>query len=277
MAVFVLTAAQERDFRVEKRLLADQVEFTLASFRPKLESIRKGQGVPGGNTMSAYALVTLEAGGHKPDETTAGLVEYLFLRQREDGAWPGVADRPPSEGSAFTGTAFAIRSLKAYGVAAASEDRPKQQERVNQAIARGRDWLLKNTHKHTEDMVFRLRGLHYAVAEPAVIDAARADLLKAQREDGGWSQLPDLSSDAYATGSALVALRESGLPADHAALQKGVKFLRDTQKADGSWLVETRSRPVQVFFDNGDPHGKSQFISFAATGWATLALLMCMT
>jgi hypothetical protein len=28
-----------------------------------------------------------------------------------------------------------------------------------------------------------------------------------------------------------------------------------------------------VFFDNGDPHGKSQFISFAATGWAVLALL----
>jgi N-acyl-D-amino-acid deacylase len=37
--------------------------------------------------------------------------------------------------------------------------------------------------------------------------------------------------------------------------------------------VQTRSRPVQVFFDNGDPGGKSQFISFLATGWATLALL----
>jgi hypothetical protein len=30
---------------------------------------------------------------------------------------------------------------------------------------------------------------------------------------------------------------------------------------------------LQPFFDNGDPGGKSQFISFAATGWATLALL----
>jgi hypothetical protein len=30
---------------------------------------------------------------------------------------------------------------------------------------------------------------------------------------------------------------------------------------------------LQLFFDNGDPGGKSQFISFAATGWAVLALL----
>jgi N-acyl-D-amino-acid deacylase len=29
---------------------------------------------------------------------------------------------------------------------------------------------------------------------------------------------------------------------------------------------------VQVFFDNGDPHGKHQFISVAATCWAVAAL-----
>jgi N-acyl-D-amino-acid deacylase len=45
-----------------------------------------------------------------------------------------------------------------------------------------------------------------------------------------------------------------------------------TQHDDGSWLVETRSKPVQVYFDNGDPHGKSQFISVAATSWAVAAL-----
>jgi N-acyl-D-amino-acid deacylase len=52
-----------------------------------------------------------------------------------------------------------------------------------------------------------------------------------------------------------------------------VDYLLRTQCDDGSWLVETRSKPIQVFFDNGDPGGNSQFISFAATGWAVLALL----
>ena len=43
--------------------------------------------------------------------------------------------------------------------------------------------------------------------------------------------------------------------------------------AESLGIHQTGSRPVQVFFDNGDPGGKSQFISFLATGWATLALL----
>jgi hypothetical protein len=35
-------------------------------------------------------------------------------------------------------------------------------------------------------------------------------LLSEQRPDGGWAQLPALSSDAYATGQALVALHSAG-------------------------------------------------------------------
>jgi N-acyl-D-amino-acid deacylase len=85
--------------------------------------------------------------------------------------------------------------------------------------------------------------------------------------------LPDLDGDAYATGTVLLALRGAGVATTDPAFQKGVNYLVKTQKPDGSWLVETRSKPVQIFFDNGDPGGKSQFISFAATGWATLALL----
>jgi N-acyl-D-amino-acid deacylase len=57
-----------------------------------------------------------------------------------------------------------------------------------------------------------------------------------------------------------------------AALAKAVAFLLKSQLDDGSWHVKTRAKPVQVFFDNGDPHGKDQFISIAATGWATAAL-----
>jgi N-acyl-D-amino-acid deacylase len=124
-----------------------------------------------------------------------------------------------------------------------------------------------------EDKVFRLRGLVYAAAEADEVASARELLLKEQRPEGSWSQLPDLKGDAYATGSALVALRVAGLPADDAAYRKGVKYLLGTQKEDGAWIVETRSRPIQIFFDNGDPGGKSQFISFVATNWAVLALL----
>src|SRR5262249_9628791 len=71
MSILTMTAAQKRGFTVAPAKLRRQVDFTLDTFRPKIEQIRKGQGIPGGNTMAAYALFTLEAAGHPPDETTA--------------------------------------------------------------------------------------------------------------------------------------------------------------------------------------------------------------
>ncbi len=103
--------------------------------------------------------------------------------------------------------------------------------------------------------------------------AAQA-LLTLQQSDGGWTQLPSLSSDAYATGQALVALHESGaLPVSSPAYQRGVRFLLNSQLEDGSWYVHSRALPVQPYFDSGFPHGHDQFISAAATNWAVMALI----
>ena len=46
-----------------------------------------------------------------------------------------------------------------------------------------------------------------------------------------------------------------------------------TQAADGSWHVKSRSIWLQPYFESGFPHGKFQFISFAGTCWATMALM----
>ncbi len=99
-------------------------------------------------------------------------------------------------------------------------------------------------------------------------------LLSEQRADGGWSQIPTLASDAYATGEALVALRESGAlkPMDP-GYQRGVEFLMSTQLEDGSWYVQTRAVPLQPYFESGFPHGEDQWISMAATNWAAMALV----
>jgi N-acyl-D-amino-acid deacylase len=273
LTIAAFASAQKRGFKVEPEKLKHQIEFTLKTFRPTLERVRKGESVPGGNTMTAYALFALEAGGHASDDTTAALVEYLLVRQRKDGAWPPLANRPPSEGSTFTNNALALAALKAYRPAGDAKDAEELNKRIDAAFEKGRDWLLKNKPAHTEDKTSRLRGLVNAGAEQKEIDAARDLLLAEQREDGSWAQLPERAGDAYATGAVLMALRRAGVKPDHEAYQKGVKYLLATQREDGAWIVETRSRPVQVFFDNGDPGGKSQFISFAATGWAVLALL----
>ena len=81
-------------------------------------------------------------------------------------------------------------------------------------------------------------------------------------------------SDAYATGLSLFALVESAsIGPEDAAYVNGRDFLLRHAKQDGSWHVESRSFKFQPYFESGFPHGDDQWISAAATGWATLALL----
>jgi hypothetical protein len=123
-------------------------------------------------------------------------------------------------------------------------------------------------------MAWRLRGLVWGGAGKDTILKARADLLAVQHADGGWSDLPSMESGAYTTGLAMIALESSGLPVSGVAYQRGVKYLLGTQLADGSWHVRTRSAGFQPYFDNGFPHGVDQWISSAATSFATMALTL---
>jgi N-acyl-D-amino-acid deacylase len=273
MSLKSLSSARRRGFKVDKARIRQQLEFTLAHFSKKKDKVAKGEAVEGASTMAVYALSALDAADYPADETTAALVRYLLVKQKSDGSWPALAQRPPAEGSLFTNTALAMHVLRRYGPARNAKGADDLRAKVARALARGKEWLLDNEPENMEDTIFRLRGLVYAGADKKAIAAARAQLLKEQRKDGSWAQLPDLDGDAYATGAALMALRQAGLAATDAAYRKAVKFLLATQKEDGSWIVKTRTRPLQTFFDNGDPGGKSQFISFASTNWAVLALL----
>ena len=94
-----------------------------------------------------------------------------------------------------------------------------------------------------------------------------------QRADGGWAQLPMLASDAYTTGQALVALGQAGaMAASDLAYKRGIEFLLNTQREDGSWYVKSRAIPLQPYFESGFPYGPYKWISAAATNWAAMAL-----
>lgn len=274
MAAFSLTAAREKGFAIDADLLKRQVPFSLRTFRNK-EAIAQGRGVGGDSTGVVYVLHMLASVKYPADATTDALVKYLVVKQRKDGAWPiaPFGQRPPTMGSLFTNTGLAMFALKHYAQPRDREDSKDLQQSTDTAIAKGRDWLLANKPESTEDKVFHLHGLVDAGVDTKVIEDAKTRLLEEQRSDGSWAQLSKMSGDAYATATVLVALRKAGLNVKHAAYQKGIAYLINTQTEDGAWIVETRSRPLQRFFDNGDPGGKSQFISFAATNWAVLALL----
>jgi squalene cyclase len=270
VSLVALEIARSRGLAIDEDTFQAAVALTLADLESAREPYRKGRGQPGGVTRAAYALWTLEAGGHPADETTAAVAEYLLKADRDRDHWTTSSRRPPIEASLFTTTALAIRGLTYYGSKG-------QTDAAKDRVRRARAWLTKGKPADTEDRVFRLWGLKYADATPGELEAAAKDLLAAQRDDGGWAQADKLASDAYATGSAMVALHQAGgLKTDHASYRRGAAFLLRTQKDDGTWFVASRSHPFQPYFESGFPYGKDQFIAVAASGWAAAALALAL-
>jgi len=164
-----------------------------------------------------------------------------------------------------------LRGLKVFGES-------EQRERIVQRTAQVREWLLKTPARETEDRVFRLRALQIADAPEDEIRSAAQELLRTQRADGGWAQLTNMESDAYATGAALVALNQAGgVATTDPAYRNGLRFLLAKQLDNGSWHVRTRSTPIQEYYESGYPHGEDQFISITAAGWATTALALALS
>jgi ankyrin repeat protein len=249
---------------LDEKIAASELRVLAEDMATTRDQALQGIVVPGGLfTTTGYILMSLAAGGHPADAATDALVRLLRRGQFPDGRWVSPV-RPPSEASVFTATAVSLRGIQLYGNSRSAADRA--------AIASATAWLRKAKPENTEDATFRLLGLSWAHAPAAERRAAVDALLASQKSDGGWAQLDYRASDAYATGQVLVALHEAGVSAQSPPYQRGVRYLLDTQLADGSWRVPTRTLPTQIYFESGFPHGVHQFISAAGTQWATQAL-----
>jgi N-acyl-D-amino-acid deacylase len=267
LPMLAVVTARQHHLPIEDKLLGEQAEFTRGSFDGKIADLKRGQGIGGRSMTVGYALWALALADEKADETTEAMVAYLLKNQRAEGHWTGQVSRPPLEDSYVTCTALAVQGMKRYATAA-------QRAGVETAIAKAKAWLESAPVKSQEDKTARLWGLHLLDAKSEQLQAAREAVLQSQRADGGWAQLDKMDSDAYATGQTLFLLQATGYNPAGPAYQRGVRFLLDTQRSDGSWLVVSRSRPIQPYysFDDEDPLGKNQFISVPATSWAVAAL-----
>jgi N-acyl-D-amino-acid deacylase len=248
------------------------LEIDEANFKRQYERAFEVHGALGGVRVDTvgYALWALDIGQHAPDDKTEAMVEYVLNYQKDLGTWRTTVDRPPAEASSFTTNYVALRGLNRYGVA-------KQREAIATRLTAVRQWLESATAADTEDQVFRLRLAHELKLPSEMVDRFVQRLLSEQDASGGWVQRRGMKPDAYATGLVLVALHEAGrLIHQHSAWLRGLDYLLRTQQPDGSWQVASRAMPLQEYFESGFPHGKDQFISAFATGWATEALLMSL-
>ena len=163
----------------------------------------------------------------------------------------------------FGGTARAIRALQAFPI-------PARAEETQSRVARAARWLASHRPTTTEDRTMQILGLLWAGQRP--LESRVHELAAFQRADGGWGQTDGLPSDAYATGEALVALREAGIGVSDPTYRRGVEFLLRTQGQDGTWHVASRAFKFQPYFESGFPHGGDQWISQQGTAYAAMAL-----
>jgi hypothetical protein len=268
--------ARGKEFPVDEQAANEEVERIVGFYQRRVARYdaalsghaTKDAGDPFGNftVHAGYWLWGVAAEQVKPTPELHTAMRYLAARQWPDGRWSFTdTARAPLQAGDITTTALAAYALRNYGFAG---------EEHSRSIDLARQWLTEAPVRTTDDKAYRLLGLHWTAASESLISGAAKQLLAAQQPSGAWSQQDNMPPDAYATGLALVALAITGQSESRGGdYLRGVAWLLDQQEPDGSWFVRTRAIPTNPYFESGFPHGKSQFISYAATCFATMALL----
>jgi Prenyltransferase and squalene oxidase repeat len=270
LPMMALKIARERGIPVNEELARQSASKAFSYFQSLDRAVQSTHVVDPAMDTGMHLLSGAQA-GLPPSLTTAVYARLIANYQHSDGSWTTLDDRPPQAHSRITATAVAARAVQLY-----LPERLREEKAAR--TARARQWLLSATPSNTEDRTFQLLGYRWVDVPPADRQRAATQLLAEQRTDGGWEQLPNLASDAYATGEALAALYQAGdIDVQEPAYQRGLRFLLNSQKADGSWLVRTRLIENQLvsppYFETGFPYKEHQVISCMGTSRAVIALM----
>jgi ankyrin repeat protein len=262
-----VTLAAARGARIDRTVASHPTKTTLDVWARNRENLLAGNcSVAGFLGNVTYGLFGLAEEGVAPGPETDAVTSCLSGLQKPDGSWEGGDTRPPLAGrNPFVYTALAVRGLTVYSP-------PGRRDDTASRIVRAREFLRRGVPADTQGDAFKLLGLLWTGESRREISAQVRRLIALQHADGGWSQLPTMRPDAYASGQALYALRVAGEVGSSDTYGRGVQYLLRTQLEDGTWYVRSRAIGFQPYFDAGFPHGRDQFISAAATAWAVIAL-----
>jgi hypothetical protein len=277
MPLWALGEAERQGYAIDKKFVAGTVESLLGS-KEKLMASRifpnpadppdprpQGRGLNMGLPFLAVAARSLPRLEEGQKQSLALIAEEIARKQRPDGSWEFFATlrRPPINESQATDAAWIIMALQ-------GESGPVAPESRRAALAKAIAWLDAATPSELhQEKVLRLLLAIRSEKPRDRLQPAIDELLALQRTDGGWSQtVPELKSDAFATGQTLYVLSLAGYTVERPEIGRGIDFLVATQKADGSWPMISRSTP------DGSPGSAKLLtpITSAASSWATLGL-----
>jgi squalene-hopene/tetraprenyl-beta-curcumene cyclase len=251
--------------------------------------------------LNAVILTSADAARNlrEPSAPTKKALARLWETQRADGRWDwlefGLEPWETTE-AAYHGATFA-----AFAVGTA----PGQHDAVATAgIERLRAYLSSNyqaQHLYNRTWALLASTRMQRVVTDAQRDALIDDLVRAQRDDGGWSleamgpwkwskTAPPVKSpgdldaslltqsDGYATGLAVYTLKQAGVAPGHVAIRKGIRWLETNQRAmpvpdvpGRGWHAHSLNYDREHGGEKGEPW-RRLFMSDTATAFAILAL-----
>jgi hypothetical protein len=277
MPLWALGEAARQGYAIDQKYLADTTESLLGSKDRLLASKifpnpadppdprPQGRGLNMGLPFLAVAAQSFPSLSEGQKHSLKLIAEEIVKKQQPDGSWEFFATlrRPPINESQTTDAAWIIMALE-------GETGPDAPESQREALSKAIAWLeaAKPSELHHDKVMKVLMGARSGRPRET-LQTTIDELLALQRVDGGWSQtVPELKSDAFATGQTLYVLSLAGYTAERPEIKRGIDFLVATQNPDGSWPMISRSTP------DGSP-GSSKLltpITCAASSWATLGL-----
>lgn len=265
--VWVLSEAKSAGYKIDEKFLTEVSGFmTAPDNRAKLfaapdDKRPEAQQLSGGAVHSLFALSALDKLTKDAEALKAKAVKHILERQDKDGGWatgrsqPIIDDKPSA--SALIALALASTKLEGDSAAAAKTAWTKSLKMLTEQKVDAAE-----LQYHVLKLWLQVKG------GDAAIKASVDRILAMQNKDGGWSQVKDAPSDAWATGQTLYVLSLAGQKPDDTAIQKARDFLVKSQLADGSWLMKSRPKgPEMKSAKNLEP------ITYASTSWALLGLI----
>ncbi len=274
MSIWALGEANRQGYAIDKKFLVDTTESILGSSQKMIASKvindpaappdprPMGKGINIGAVFIAVAAESLPSLEPGQKQSLRLLTDDIVKKQRADGSWEFFLSRPPINENQSTDAAWIIMSLQGE----AGPDTPASHRA---ALEKALAWLAAaKLPDNYQVKVLKLLVAIRAGKPRGDLQSSIDQLLALQRSDGGWSQLPETPTDAFATGQTLYVLSLAGYTSERVEIKRAIDFLTTTQKPDGSWPMTSRATP------DGKP-GSAKLLSpitCASTAWATLGL-----
>jgi hypothetical protein len=265
LVICSMRESKQRGIAVDEPVLAELTKWVAESGDGKT-GVPRPAGIPKAlNTKAVYFALALAADPLPDAVSQEGMKRFVKTMtgdQIENGSWASWPEtRPPFFGN--SDEIMTLLAVLAVMPAAAAGD-----ESAIAARDKGVRWLEETkTDDDPQSIAMRL-VLWQRLGRPASEWEPLVERIQSrQNADGGWSQTPEMTSDAWATGQALYALAHAGIKPADSTVQRAQAFLIKLQRDDGSWPMT--SRPTKP---GGAGSNSLIPITGAGSAWAVMGL-----